>query len=145
VIEYETYEDMETALRKLDDADLKGNRVRVIEVYLLISSILFQQERHRQARSPDRRGYGHRGRSYDRNPAPERGYQENYRRDDDYRRGGRSSDQYPPPPRYNDRRSRSREWGGDRDAPRRSRDRYAPQRSRDRDAPRRSMDRDYRR
>jgi hypothetical protein len=32
VIEYETYEDMETALRKLDDADLKGNRVRVIEV-----------------------------------------------------------------------------------------------------------------
>ena len=36
VIEYETYGDMENALRKLDDADLKGNRVRVVEeVYSL--------------------------------------------------------------------------------------------------------------
>jgi hypothetical protein len=32
IIEYERAEDMDMALRKLDDADLKGNRVRVIEV-----------------------------------------------------------------------------------------------------------------
>jgi hypothetical protein len=32
LIEYETFGDMDNALRKLDDADLKGNRVRVIEV-----------------------------------------------------------------------------------------------------------------
>jgi hypothetical protein len=35
VIEYETLGDMENALRKLDDSDLHGSRVRLYEVFEL--------------------------------------------------------------------------------------------------------------
>mmetsp|Transcript_7080 Transcript_7080/g.10575 ORF Transcript_7080/g.10575 Transcript_7080/m.10575 type:complete len:225 (+) Transcript_7080:71-745(+) len=86
VIEYETYGDMENALRKLDDADLKGNRVRVVE------------ER--------RGGGGGRGRSRDRSyDRGDRGYHNGG--------GGRYRDDYRDS--YRDRRSRSRDRGGYRD------------------------------